>query len=145
DETAHWYAEHREIVERVYRARLRSVPEHVVDGTQSFWLEFHEQKLYARYNPAICPSKAGYVGALATWRAVRFLHRIWSERTKAAEEKELPRHSSGHPRPRTGEQPATQYLLQLIATNRLQPPEALIFLGKEWAQVGPIELSEKHL
>jgi hypothetical protein len=145
DETALWYAEHHELVDRIYRARLRSIPEHRSDGIQSFWLEFHEQKLYSRFRAEICPSQAGYISSLAHWRAVRFLHRIWSERASLVDESRIPAESPSQATPVDRDLPATRHILQLVAINRLPPREALVLLCKEWTEIGPIELSERHL
>lgn len=150
DHTARWHAEHHEVVERVYRARLRSVPDYVKDGIQSFWLAFLEEKLYGRFDAIKCPSEAGYLGVLAQGRALNLLHKIWSERKRQEPGAEIDKGKGASPsaeaRGRGNEElPATNHLIQLISTNRPKAPEALIFICKEWADLGPTELAEKYM
>src|SRR5438132_1654413 len=79
EQTARWHADYHEVVERVYRSRLRSVPDHIKDGIQSFWLAFIEEKLFERFDETRCPSKSGFVGVLAQGRAMNLLHKLWGE------------------------------------------------------------------
>lgn len=137
-----WRAAHQDVVERVFRKRLRQFPDHIDDGIQSFWLDFLEQERCERYDPALCPSEAGYVAVFASWRAMNlFLKFVREKRRDAAIEDvdSRPPESAPHG---TGND-TSEYLLHLVSTNRLKPAEVLVFLCKVWANVGPVELSER--
>jgi hypothetical protein len=137
-----WRAAHKDVVERVFRKRLRQFPDHIDDGIQSFWLDFLEQEQCERYDAVLCP-EAGYVGVLALRCAVNlFLKLVRQQRRDAAIEDADSRPPERVPQG-TGDDPS-EYLLHLVSTNCLKPAEALVFLCKVWANVGPVELAERN-
>src|SRR5262249_8997527 len=134
-----WYAAHNKVVERVIKSRLRRFPSHIPDCIQSFWQKFLEQECCERFNPLRC-SQEGYVAFLATFAAVNCLHTMMAPLSVPVDDVDVP---SPEP-PQSTNDGAARYLLQLISTNRLKAPEALVFLCKAWIGTGPVQLLEEH-